>query len=205
MTKIEDEQIHAQPWDTEVAAYMRLLKDVKALRGDVIRTIARYSVNPEWRGMTDREIDDICERTYGVRGRETYRKRRTELLQAGLVEASGEVRLPKTVNRGDPGQAYEQRVWRIAERDAVENLAKGDIDAHIRDAVKLVGKPKPPKAPPTNAMPSDTQSRLIAAQDALLKIKATLQEYRLNTLEDTLWRYACEGLGLDPAKEAGDD
>lgn len=203
MTKVEDEQIHKNPWDIEAAAYARLLKDVKNVRGDVLRIIAKYSADPQWRGLTDREIDDLCEMQLGPRGRETYRKRRPELLAAGIVEASGEIRRPKTVAPTSQGQCNEQRVWRIVAKETVEKLAKGDLGGYLADTLSAPSKKK--KSPPQSAMPSETQSRLILAHDALLKIKATLEDYRLNSLEDTLWRYACEGLGLDPAREARDD
>lgn len=73
--------------DTLEEAAERVSESLKELQGKV------YSILAASQGLTDSELRERCNAIYGKRQESTYRKRRSELVELGLVQETGERRL----------------------------------------------------------------------------------------------------------------
>lgn len=83
--------------ETSVAAAESVRPKLRQLQEVVLGEISDSGL----KGLTDPELDRICKRKYGQRAQSTYRTRRAELVEKGLVAWTG-----NTINR--------HRVWALA-------------------------------------------------------------------------------------------
>lgn len=138
-------------YETSEIAADNVSKDLSELQKIVL-----FEIGESKRGLTDIEIEDICNSKYQQRGQSTWRKRRTELLQKGLIEACGTRQI-------GPGNRRPLTVWVIAgETTRIKQKALGYMlqyeafrdakiiairDAPVQDAPK--GQQEAPSSDPT--------------------------------------------------------
>lgn len=127
-------------WHTSVEAWEAILPGLNKIRRQVFGLICAYTTDPNFGGLTDQEIEDIAAQRFGPRATSTYRKRRCELTDAGIVVASILDRPPMT--RQHEG-ARPQIVWRAASVGEIADRLKyagGDLSKMVANRIAASAK-----------------------------------------------------------------
>ena len=86
----EKGMIRNPDYATSIAAAQNVAEELSELQE---RVMLAFKVRGD-QGFTDIELEEYCNETFGRRGQSTYRKRRTELFQKGLLVPMGKRRPP---------------------------------------------------------------------------------------------------------------